>query len=262
MQLPDPPIAIGFTAEIFAWKQGWILKLFKPDKSRQMVEMEARLARLVRASGLPVPAVGEVIEVNGRFGLEYERVEGVSMLQALVQQPWKFASYARQLAGLQADMHKTKLLEMPSQKEKLARKIRGAEILPENVRRAALETLEGLLDQEWLCHGDFHPNNILLTAHGPVIIDWIDASRGSPLMDVARSTLLFGGGALPPGIPHWVKIVRGWFYRCYLQRYFEQNPINQHELSRWIPVAAAARLDENIYFDERWLFSLARRLLQ
>jgi uncharacterized protein (TIGR02172 family) len=261
MQLSDAPIALGFTAEIFAWKHGWILKLFKPGKSRQMVEMEAHLARLVHASGLAVPAVGQVIEVNGRFGLEYERVEGVSMLQALVHQPWKFASYAQQLAGLQADMHKIKLLEMPSQKEKLARKIRGAAILPENVRRAALVSLDGLPDQEWLCHGDFHPNNILLTAHGPVIIDWIDASRGCPLMDVARSTLLFGGGALPPGIPQWVKIVRGWFYRYYLQQYIQQNPINQHELMAWLPVAAAARLDESIDFDQRWLFSLARRLL-
>ena len=50
-----------------------------------------------------------------------------------------------------------------------------------------------------LCHGDLHPSNVILTRDGPVIVDWFDASRGDPVADVARSSLmLLGDGANPP----------------------------------------------------------------
>ena len=111
-------------------------------------------------------------------------------------------------------------------------------------------------------HGDFHPENILLTQRGPVILDWIDASRGRPILDVARSTLLFGGGGLPPSVPQVIKLLRGWFYRIYLHHYNHLNAIEHSELNRWIPVVAAARLDENIRNDEKRLLSLAHRLVQ
>lgn len=59
------PIALGFTAEIYAWKDGQVLKLYKSEISRDTVEYEARLTRTVHATGLPVPAVGEIIEIDG-----------------------------------------------------------------------------------------------------------------------------------------------------------------------------------------------------
>ncbi|NJD59100.1 MAG: hypothetical protein FIA98_06850 [Anaerolineae bacterium] len=118
-------------------------------------------------------------------------------------------------------------------------------------------------EENQLCHGDFHPGNILLTRRGPVIIDWIDASRGSPLMDVARSSLLFGGGRLPSGFhgAQLLNIIQRPFYQIYLRRYFQLNPIEGKQLEVYIPVAAAARMDEGIYFDEDRLLALARQLV-
>jgi aminoglycoside phosphotransferase (APT) family kinase protein len=40
-----------------------------------------------------------------------------------------------------------------------------------------------------LCHGDLHPGNILMTAAGPQIIDWVSALNANPLVDVAREHL-------------------------------------------------------------------------
>jgi hypothetical protein len=72
----NTPIALGFTAEIYAWKDGQVLMLFNPGISRSTVETEVNLTRLVQASGLPVPVVDQIVEIDGRFGLEYERVDG------------------------------------------------------------------------------------------------------------------------------------------------------------------------------------------
>lgn len=258
------PIALGATAEIYAWKDGQVLKLFKQGISRHTVEIEEGLTRMVYASGLPIPAVGQIIESEGRYGLEYERVEGISMLEALVRRPFKFAPFARQLAELQADIHNRRLPEMPSQLERLRHKINHASQLSDNLRQAALKALERLPDGDKLCHGDFHPGNILLTARGPVIIDWIDASRGSPLGDISRSMLLFGGGPLPPGLPWaWlIRILMDWFYRIYLRRYFKLSLADRKQLSAWLPVSAAARLAENIPTGETWLLSIAQTLMR
>jgi uncharacterized protein (TIGR02172 family) len=264
MILAESPIATGFTAQIYAWKGGQVLKLFKQGVSKARVEYEAKLARAVYAAGLPVPAVGEIIELDSRFGLEFERVEGPSMLEVILCKPWHYRHLARQLAELQAEMHQLNMPDLPSQCDTLEHKIRKARPLPEKDRQAALDALGSLPDPGKLCHGDFHPGNILLTQHGAVIIDWIDASSGSPLMDVARSTLLFGGGPLPAGIVRagMVGFVRRLFYRVYLDRYCQLHPLDKTELAHWLPVAAAARLSENIPGDEQRLLSIAQNLMQ
>ena len=53
------PIALGFTAEIYAWHNGEVLKLFNSGISRSTVEYEANLTRIVHATGFPGPAAGE-----------------------------------------------------------------------------------------------------------------------------------------------------------------------------------------------------------
>ena len=48
-----------------------------------------------------------------------------------------------------------------------------------------------------LLHGDLHPGNILLTADGPVVIDWTNASIGPPGADLAVTWLLIGAAQAP-----------------------------------------------------------------
>lgn len=52
-----------------------------------------------------------------------------------------------------------------------------------------------------MCHGDYHPGNIILSPRGPVVIGWITACHGNAVADVARTVLLFRIGALPEGTP-------------------------------------------------------------
>lgn len=61
------PIAFGSTAESYAWHEGQVLKLYHDWFPRKSIQYEARMAEAVHSSGLPVPAVGEIVEMNGRF---------------------------------------------------------------------------------------------------------------------------------------------------------------------------------------------------
>ena len=254
------PIALGRTAEIYAWKDGYIVKLFRDWMTVASVEYEARAARAARSAGLPVPAVGEVIEVNGRLGLVYERVEGVSMLETFKTKPWTLFRFAHLSAKLHADVHACTMPELPSQRQRLKHRIRRTEALSDGTKRIVLSILDGLPDDERLCHGDFHPDNILMTAQGPIIVDWMDATRGNPLSDVARTSLLFRVAALRPGTPAQglTEAMRHLFHTAYLKRYFQLRPGDRHQLTAWQPVIAAARLGENITQEHDRLIALVK----
>lgn len=246
------PIALGRTAEIYAWEESQVLKLFQDWFSADDVEYEAQIARAVHTSGLPVPAVGEVVEINGRLGLIYERVVGPSMPEYLETKPWMLLRAARVLAELHADMHASSILpELPSQRQRLEDKIRSAAALPPDLRQAGLRSLDQMPDGNQLCHGDFHPGNTLMTATGPIIIDWVDATRGNSVADVARTWVILSA----PGssIPWFVKVLRSWFHKTYLKRYFQLQPGDQQQFSAWLPIVAAARLSESIPEIQEWL---------
>lgn len=86
-----------------------------------------------------------------------------------------------------------------------------------------------------------------MATQGPVIIDWTNATRGNPLADVARTSLLLRVPELPPVPKRWVvAAVRSWFLGAYLQRYRQLAPCNEKDLTAWEPVIAAARLREQI----------------
>ncbi len=257
------PIAYGRTAEIYAWKEDWILKLFHDWFPADGVNYEAQLAEAVHAAGLPVPAVGEVIEVNGRLGLVYERVHGVSMLDRIRTRPWALWRLAHLLAELHVEMHIASLQSvLPAQRQRIEEKIRSAEGLGADLRQVLLAALARLPDGDRLCHGDFHPGNVILTSQGPVVIDWIDGTTGNPLADVARtSIILLGVRASGDGAPWSLKamtLLSRWFHRAYLRRYFELVPKGEEEYAAWRPIVAAARMNEGIAELQDWLLAEAR----
>ena len=260
----DKPIAFGYTAKIYAWDEGRVLKLFHNWFELQSIEFEQRLARAVHASGLPVPAVYEIIQVEGRNGLIYERVDGLSMWEVLGKQPWRLGAFARRTAELHAQMHASKVQpQLPAQRKRLEYKLNHADPLPAPLKKGALEALVSLPEGTSLCHRDFHPGNILVTAKDEIIIDWIDASLGNPLADVARTSIIALGAAASSQVTgRFQKFIVHLFHGLYLRHYFRLRPGGKQEYRRWLPVVAAARLDEGIRENEKWLIEQATKGLK
>jgi Ser/Thr protein kinase RdoA (MazF antagonist) len=247
-ELTSTPIAEGRTAEIYLWDDQHVLKLYRDWCPSDWVEYEAHVARAIYEAGIPSPEAGEIVEVKGRRGLIYQRIEGASMLQDMNARPWMILNHGRSLAELHAEIHQKSINGLPSYKDRLGYDIRSTSHLSEEIRNKALLLLEVLPLGENVCHGDFHPGNIILTPTGPIVIDWMTASTGSPWADVARANLLLSIG--PKGARNLVSpIIRmtiKLFHRVYLNRYRALVPDTKNELNRWVPIIAAARLNEEI----------------
>src|SRR5215472_4375279 len=69
-------IGEGRTAEIYAWGETEVLKLYRPGWPTSSVEQEAHISHLVAETRLPVPAFGGIDE---RPGIVFERIVGKSL---------------------------------------------------------------------------------------------------------------------------------------------------------------------------------------
>jgi len=70
-----------------------------------------------------------------------------------------------------------------------------------NWQTAVLHHLAQLPIANTVCHGDFHPDNIMLTPTGPIVIDWIDATQGHPAADITAWLLPNTAAHISEGLP-------------------------------------------------------------
>ena len=175
MDLSSGPIASGRTADVYATPDGQILKLLKPEFHPFMLDAESTRTAAVHAAGVPVPRVGDHVEVDGRPGLLFESIDGPTMLEVALSDLDKMDGFVVPFTNLHVNVFNASAgNDLPDVKDYLAAKIDRAD-LPLAQRTQAKDHMVGLPDGASTLHGDYHPGNILLTADGPIIIDWGDA---------------------------------------------------------------------------------------
>jgi len=242
MENLQKPFATGRTAEIYSYQEEKVLKLFFPTVPQSWIDREANVGRYIQEARLPVPKVFERVKVNGREGVVYERINGPSLLNQLARMPWKAAQYARLLASLHAQIHKISAPSNLETQRKWARGgIPGTDKLSKEMKESVLNLLETMPDGNLLCHGDFHPGNIIVTHRGPVIIDWMTATRGTAGGDVGRTSVILEAAQAPEGTPmRWLlEWVRKSFLATYLKTYFQLQPLEKSSFIAWRTIMAA-----------------------
>lgn len=141
----------------------------------------------LRRVGYPVPAI---LAVDGG-DLIMERLHGRDMLADLTSRPWRTARHGRALAALHDQLHQI--------------------AAPEGLRRPF-----GTGDR--IVHLDLHPGNVMLTADGPMVIDWTNAAAGPPGADVAMAYLIIASSDLD-ALPWWLRPAAWSLRRMFLRRF-------------------------------------------
>lgn len=259
-------IGKGMTAEVFEWGRDKVLKLYYNQISEGWIKQEARIGTAVYDAGVPSPAVFELIDVDGRKGIIFQRISGRSLFMHFIAEPWNLFYYAKQLADLQFRIHQFSAASLPSQKEKYEFQIKCSAKILGGRKQMILDYLKSLPGGNSVCHGDLHYNNIIISGSSLVPIDWTNAYQGNPLGDVARTYLMMTSPAKPSSVPDAAmapaQYAKWLSYIAYLNEYLALSDARAPDIDAWVLPTAAAKLKDKVPGEEKWLIGIIDRRLK
>lgn len=235
----------GKMAEAFHYGEH-VLKLYRDPRARSVAFGEAAILAIVGEHGLPTPAVHEAGHFAGRWGLVMDRAAGQPLATLAAADPTLVPAALEAMVRLHLAIHAREEIRLSPLKPRLADRIGRAPQLDAPLRTTLLARLAQLPEGNRLCHGDFHPFNIIGPPGSAMIVDWPDATSGPPAADVARSYVLVRHGASHD------------LADAYRESYLAVSDLTDSEIRAWLPIVAAARLAENVPEENDRLLALAR----
>lgn len=220
-----------------------VVKLYVEGHSQSDILNEAlNQSRVEEYSNLNVPKLIEVGKLDNRWAIISERIEGKTISELMKENPDNFDKYLNLFVDVQLAILSNEVPLLNRIKEKFTRKLENATNIDENTKYELLQRLQGMKNHNKLCHGDYHPSNVIVKEDGTVyIIDWAHVTQGNASADAARTYLLFS-------IDNKEEVAEK-----YLNLFSEKSGIEKSNIQRWIPIVAATQMTKNIEEEQEFL---------
>lgn len=231
------------------WSAPLVLRLFTSPDQADKAQREADVQRFAASQGYP--AVEPLLLDRQAAGFDLPimvmpRVDGEPMLDRAMFNPLSVGRLLGRMAELQVALHGLSIADCPLESgsplvDRKLQELRG-DSTGETDQALALEWLEQhkasvSIEEAVLCHGDFHPLNILIDDAGTAsVLDWSDAVLGDRHSDVARSAVMFwiapiiAESTLERAV---LRASRGYLQWQYLRSYRRLYPIDDQRLGYW-----------------------------
>jgi uncharacterized protein (TIGR02172 family) len=253
-------IGKGRTSEIYESSEDKVLKLFLEGFWEPAIEYEYRSMQAINEIDVRAPRCYEYVKVKNRYGILYQRIFGKSLLEKINSEPKKIGYYLKMIANEHYKIHKNKSTKLINQIERF-----GSQMFY-NKEKIGLKynelkrKLESMKQGSTVCHGDFHPDNIMINNSGCIVIDWMNCYYGSPGSDVMRTYLILKSPFLPDNVPEYIRDEiqkeKEKYADVYIEEYIKNSRINRSEILDWIDIVAAAKYSDEIHEEEQWLQSI------
>lgn len=219
-----------------------IIKVFTKEHGKANVFNEALCQARVEESGLDIPKVLEVSQIDGEWALAIEYVEGQTLAELMKKEPENLEHYMEQFVELQLSMHAKTAPRLTLQKEKFARKIASLkDTVNATIRYELCTRLDSMPVHTKLCHGDFNPENVIVREDGSMtIVDWAHATQGNASGDAAITYLEFA-----------VKDEK--MAKMYLDVFCRKSDTAKQYVQKWLPIAAAVRMTKGVEEEREFL---------
>ncbi len=206
-------------------------KVFAADYKKSDIFNEALNQARVEETGLFVPKIHEVKRLDdGRLAIVMDYVEGKSLAALIEENPAKRDKYLQRFIDIQLSMHALTAPELNKQRDKFMRKI-DLSGLEATTRYELHMRLDGMPKHKKLCHGDFNPSNVIITADDRAcVIDWSHATIGNASADTARTYLLFKLANDDNSAEQ------------YMTMFCKRSDTARQYVEHWLPIVAASQM--------------------
>ncbi|WP_432664436.1 phosphotransferase [Wukongibacter baidiensis] len=255
----------GITAEIFEWgDNGKVIKLARTQKSHQAMLTEYLSSQFAWDNGLSVPQPFELVEVDGRLGIVFERIYGHTLMERFKNQFLKpynakenikkinYEDMARISAKLLSETHRKSNQNMPSQRKAIIDSIKRVKHLRILEKKLVIDILNSIPLKQQLCHGDPNMNNILIRDRDnkALLIDWTYASIGNPEADLAEYIITIRYSRLQRNVPSefedYINSIREEIIKVFIDEYKKLSDITYEDIESWMIPMEARRLSAEI----------------
>ena len=170
-----------------------IVKVFDKHKMDQAkIESDQRISREAFLHDIPTAISYDVVRVGEYYGIVYEMIDADTMSSTLRKHPERLEELSIKAARIMKKLHTTEFEPGTFPDARLGYHERISAVLEkgfisEGDAAAMHEVIDRVPYRNTFVHGDFHPNNLLVTGGDMTIIDVGDASLGHPVLDLAIS---------------------------------------------------------------------------
>jgi tRNA A-37 threonylcarbamoyl transferase component Bud32 len=164
---PGELLGTGRTADVYSVGLRRVLRRYRDGRD---ASKEAEAMRYLFKKGYPVP---EVFDVSGP-DIVMAHLSGTTMLKTMARKPLQIPEMAKTLVRLQTRLNA---------------------LAPPPFLDVKFGEPTGII------HLDLHPDNIMMTNSGPVVIDFANIAAGPASADVAQSWIIMVTSTIPGSAP-------------------------------------------------------------
>jgi len=174
-------IGKGRTATVYDYKEGKLVKLFEPFIPKSAIERECNNALVINSLGVNSPKCFGLVHIDGKDGICYQYLEGITLLQHL-EAINDFSFFLESFVEIQQKINASTCNNLNSYKEFLKMHVTSKNLL---------KRIDDLPDSDHVCHGDYHPGNLIVNGEQEVfVIDFMNVCKGPKEYDIARTYFL------------------------------------------------------------------------
>lgn len=211
-------------------QDGVAYKIFDKSFSSTQIFYEAMLQTMAGEAGVRVPKILGVEQIDDRFAILSEYIEGQTVAELMEENPAKKDYYLGLLADTQLLINSKSVADIKKLKHKLSREIKALEEIDE-IKKYELETrLASMPEHNKLCHGNFGPENVIIDGmDNIVVLDWVAAVRGNAAADAAKTYLK-------------LTLTSTEMAEGYITLFCEKAGTERQYVYEWLPLIAASTL--------------------
>ena len=242
-------IAKGGNGTVYRYDSETIVKIYHNGASLEEIRLEKDLCRKVFIKGINTAIPYDVVKVGDYYGSVAELLSAKSIAKLLRANPENLEEYVTVYTELLKKIHATPVKpgEMPSIKETGVKWVKFLQPhLPAEQWEKLLAMMNALPEPEFMIHGDYHANNVMIQNGEPLLIDMDTVAYGHPVFEFASIYLGFVGycecnheGTMDfYGLPYDITVK---IWETLMKQYFEDEAVRM-DVTRKAQVIGYARM--------------------